>query len=203
MADKTMAKFDSTEITKDLETNKSVWSLLDKINQVYEQITASIPAAIPTGSIEMFGASTAPTGWLICDGSAVSRTIYSTLFGIIGTTWGTGDGVTTFNLPDFREASPYGVGTRSSGVTAHDVATLSQFKDDQMQGHLHAQPSGTTNYIIQSGGANSLTIGGGGYGGTVSRNSTGTPKDDGTNGTPRTGTVTRGKIIGVYFIIKT
>lgn len=55
-----------------------------------------------TGVVFPFAGSTAPAGWLLCDGSAVSRATYATLFGVIGTTYGAGDGSTTFNLPDLR-----------------------------------------------------------------------------------------------------
>jgi microcystin-dependent protein len=57
---------------------------------------------MPTGAILDFAGTTPPDGWLLCYGQAVSRTTYATLFGVISTTWGTGDGVTTFNLPDCR-----------------------------------------------------------------------------------------------------
>lgn len=53
----------------------------------------------PTGSIIMFGGSTAPNNWLLCNGSPVSRATFSTLFSIIGTSFGSGDGMTTFNVP--------------------------------------------------------------------------------------------------------
>jgi|SRR5579862_1013575 len=56
----------------------------------------------PTGTVSAYAGSAAPSGWLICDGSAISRSTYSTLFGIISTTYGAGDGSTTFNLPDLR-----------------------------------------------------------------------------------------------------
>jgi microcystin-dependent protein len=68
-----------------------------------------------------FGAASAPTDWLLCDGSAVSRTSYSTLFGVIGTTYGSGDGSSTFNLPDLRGRAPIGYAA-SGGHT--DVSTL-------------------------------------------------------------------------------
>lgn len=68
---------------------------------------------IPVGAgMEYYGA-TAPSGWLFCDGSAVSRTTYATLFAAIGTVHGSGDGSTTFNLPDRR--GRVGVGLNSSG----------------------------------------------------------------------------------------
>lgn len=57
---------------------------------------------LPIGSIVPYGNATAPSNWLICDGSAVSRTTYSELFSIIGTSYGSGNGSTTFNLPDLR-----------------------------------------------------------------------------------------------------
>jgi microcystin-dependent protein len=59
-------------------------------------------AGAPVGSILSFAGSTAPTGWLLCYGQAISRTTYSALFAIISTTYGVGDGSTTFNLPDLR-----------------------------------------------------------------------------------------------------
>lgn len=55
-----------------------------------------------SGMVAHFGTATAPSGWLPCNGAAVSRTTYSTLFGRLGTTFGTGNGSTTFNLPDLR-----------------------------------------------------------------------------------------------------
>lgn len=54
---------------------------------------------VPAGIVEYFAGSKAPKGWLVCDGSAVSRTDYEELFEVIGTMYGAGDGSTTFNLP--------------------------------------------------------------------------------------------------------
>jgi hypothetical protein len=64
----------------------------------------------PTGSIAMWPTATAPSGFLLCDGSAVSRTTYANLFALFGTTFGTGDGSTTFNLPNFISNLPIGAG---------------------------------------------------------------------------------------------
>lgn len=63
---------------------------------------ANSSGAIPSGTIMQTATATAPTGWLLAQGQAVSRTTYATLFSAIGTTFGAGDGVTTFNLPDGR-----------------------------------------------------------------------------------------------------
>lgn len=60
------------------------------------------PALTPTGMLAPFAGTSAPTGWLLTFGQAVSRTTYAALFAVIGTTYGSGDGSTTFNLPDLR-----------------------------------------------------------------------------------------------------
>lgn len=67
-----------------------------------------VVASVPTGAIKPYGGTTAPSGYLLCDGSAVSRSTYSTLFGVVGTTFGVGDGSTTFNVPDLRGRIPAG-----------------------------------------------------------------------------------------------
>lgn len=81
-----------------------------------DEVTADdMNAALFAGEIRMYGASSAPTGWLLCDGSAVSRSTYSVLFGIIGTNYGIGNGSTTFNVPDLRGRTPIGYGTGTGG----------------------------------------------------------------------------------------
>ena len=62
---------------------------------------ASVPG-VPTGSVHMMATTTAPSGYLKCDGAAISRTAFADLFAIIGTTHGEGDGSSTFNVPDLR-----------------------------------------------------------------------------------------------------
>ena len=69
----------------------------------------------PTGVVHAFAGSTTPAGWLLCDGSAVSRTDYAALFAVIGTTYGTGDGSTTFNLPNLTDK--FIEGSATSGTT--------------------------------------------------------------------------------------
>ena len=75
----------------------------------------------PTGVINMWGTASAPTGWLLCDGSAVSRSTYSALFAIVSTTFGTGDGTTTFNLPNYTNRMPYGTTIGATGGSADAV----------------------------------------------------------------------------------
>lgn len=67
-------------------------------------------AAFNAGDTKQSASSTVPEGWFLCDGSAISRTAYAGLFAAIGTTWGPGDGVTTFNIPDFRGRTLIGAG---------------------------------------------------------------------------------------------
>ena len=92
---------------------------------------------LPTGSVIPFAGKTAPTGWLMCQGQAVSRTTYAQLFSVIGTTFGSGDGSTTFNLPDLRGRVAVGVDSDANflGTTAGEkVVTLSI---DQIPTHSH------------------------------------------------------------------
>ena len=102
---------------------------------------------IPTGIIEMFAGSTAPNGWLICDGSTVSRSAYSDLFKIIGTTYGVGNSNTTFTLPDMRGRCPIGVGTGTS-LTARTLgsnvgAETATLAEANMASHTHTTTVGT------------------------------------------------------------
>lgn len=84
---------------------------------------------LPIGSIAQFGGETVPTNWLFCNGQAVSRETYSELFAVIGTTYGEGNGSTTFNLPDFSSRSPMGVGTGTDGTNS-ETTTLGQEKGE-------------------------------------------------------------------------
>jgi microcystin-dependent protein len=70
---------------------------------------------VPCGTFFPYGGSSAPTGFLMCDGSAVSRTTYSDLFAVFSTTFGAGDGSTTFNVPDLRGRGVIGAGTGTGG----------------------------------------------------------------------------------------
>ncbi len=101
----------------------------------------SVPSGVPTGAILAFSAATAPSGYLLCDGAAVSRTTYAALFALIGASYGAGDGSTTFNVPDLRGRPPVGLGTHS------DVNTLGN-NDGVAVGsrtpkHTHTGPSHT------------------------------------------------------------
>lgn len=64
--------------------------------------SVTIPSSTPTGTVNSYAGTTEPSGWLFCYGQAISRSTYADLFGVISTTYGVGDGATTFNLPDLR-----------------------------------------------------------------------------------------------------
>jgi microcystin-dependent protein len=76
--------------------------------KVIEDLNTVVEALNPSGAILQFAGATAPTGYLLCDGSAISRTTYATLFTAISTTYGVGDGSTTFNLPNLKGKVPVG-----------------------------------------------------------------------------------------------
>lgn len=97
----------------------------------------------PPGAILYTAKSTPDVGWLVADGSAVSRTVYAALFAAIGTKYGAGDGVNTFNLPDLRGIWIRGSGTNSKIAGASSLA-MGQYQAGAYQNHSH-QASLSTN----------------------------------------------------------
>lgn len=101
-----------------------------ELNAAIAQIATQLAAAsgAPSGVVSPFAGTSAPSGWLLCDGSAVSRTTYSALFTAISTAYGIGDGSTTFNLPDMRGAFIRGrvgiANVTGSGSAATNNATF-------------------------------------------------------------------------------
>lgn len=83
--------------------------------------TNTVQLLTPTGSVTQYAGSAAPTGWLFCDGAEVSRTTYAALFAVVGTTFGSGNGSSTFNLPDLKGRVP--VGKAVTGTFANLAAT--------------------------------------------------------------------------------
>ena len=90
---------------------------------------AANPKFVPVGSVIMFAGSTAPTGYLLCDGSEVSRREHSNLFDAIGSTYGPGDGSTTFNVPDLRQRFPLGLADAGTGSVIGPVVDGVVFPD--------------------------------------------------------------------------
>jgi len=117
----------------DDNTGNALGAQLTNTNWQYLGTLASLPQA---GTINMFGGAAAPTGWLLCDGSAISRTTYANLFAVIGTTFGAGNGSTTFNLPDMQDKFPMGKsGTKALGSTAGS----NTIAEANLPAHTHIQ----------------------------------------------------------------
>lgn len=114
----------------------------------------------PSGTIAAFAGSAAPSGWLLCQGQAVSRTTYATLFGVIGTTYGAGDGSTTFNLPDGRGRSLIGAGqgvgltNRALAATGGEEAHALSVAELAAHNHGVTDPGHTHSYVFNWTGAN-------------------------------------------------
>lgn len=108
-------------------------------DQVLKAIRGLIAAALPAGAVAHFARVTAPAGWLVCDGSAVSRSAYPALFSAIGVTFGAGDGATTFALPDLRGEFLRGADL-GRGVDAG--RTVGSTQGQQTAAHKHVVPWG-------------------------------------------------------------
>jgi microcystin-dependent protein len=108
-------------------------------------LTTNLASAVPSGVISAYGGSSAPTGYLLCDGTAVSRTTYSALYAIVGTTYGSGDGSTTFNVPNLKGKVAVGRDSSQSefdalGETSGEkTVTLTEA---QMPSHTHSLSPG-------------------------------------------------------------
>ena len=92
----------------------------------------------PAGIVSYFAGAAAPAGWMLCNGAAISRTVYARLFAAIGTSYGPGDGSTTFNLPDLRGEFIRGW---DNGRGADPGRVFGSWQDSQNRRHQH---SGTT-----------------------------------------------------------
>lgn len=149
-------------------------------------------ADAPIGAILAFGGSSAPAGWMICNGAAVSRTTYAALFAVIGTAFGAGDGSTTFNVPDLRESTIKGAGLTglSNNHMDADGLAVGEFIDDRLQFHSHN--TYLTGVQISSGGAWA----------TAHDYSTPGTHTSNPESPARTGDTTEVKAIGANWIIK-
>lgn len=114
---------------------------------------------VPPGSIMPYAVSSAPGGWLLCDGSAVDRSIYSALFSLIGSTYGNGNGINTFNLPDLRGRMI--VGYNSSDTSFDSLSETGGSKTatlttNELPIHTHTGTSDSSGSHIHTGTADSV-----------------------------------------------
>ena len=92
----------TTDISNQINTTEDVILRFDLANDCFILPQLATSVLVPIGSIITYAVNTPPTGFLECNGAAINRTTYANLFAAIGTTFGIGDGVTTFNIPDLR-----------------------------------------------------------------------------------------------------
>lgn len=125
--------------------------------------TVGTPGA-PVGAVMPYAGVTTPVGWLVADGQAVSRLQYPELFAAIGTTYGVGDGVTTFNLPDLRGRVPVGVDGVAGRLSSNDLIGQSSGEErhtltvGEVPSHSHSDGSlATTTVADHVHGDGSLT----------------------------------------------
>lgn len=126
-------------------------------------------AADMTGAVSWFATNAPPANWLECNGGAVSRTTYAALFTRIGTTFGVGDGATTFNLPELRGEFVRGW-DNGRGVDA--ARTFGSAQADELKAHTH---TATGSFVADTGATRAATAAGAAWatGGTVAIGSTG------------------------------
>lgn len=106
--------------------------------------------AVLTGALLMWPTGTAPSGYLLCTGTAVSRTTYAALFAVIGTTFGAGDGSTTFNVPNYTNRMPYGTTVGATGGSA-DSTLPSHTHGINDPGHAHGASSSSSASVSDPG----------------------------------------------------
>lgn len=154
-------------------------------------------SSIPAGAVEFFAMNSAPTGYLAANGAAVSRSTYSSLFSAIGTTFGAGDGSSTFNVPDLRGQFPRGM---DNGRGLDPGRSFGSNQSDAFQGHYHNLAS------IQWNGGGSVAMYALGSGSLIDERYSGsmsvTAPRTGVNGAPRTGNETRPTNVALLACIK-
>lgn len=104
------------EVLNDIVRQASIRA--NEIDSAVTAVSSALMARVPTGSGMIWYTATAPDGWVLCDGSAVGRVgANAGVFALLGTTYGVGDGSTTFNLPDLRQRFPLGKAAAGTGST--------------------------------------------------------------------------------------
>lgn len=169
-------------------------------------VTGASAAAVPSGTLLMWPTASAPTGYLLCNGAAVSRTTYAALFALIGTTFGAGDTTTTFNLPDYRDRMPIGAGTTYSAASSggsKDAITVSHTHTASVTdpGHNHGLISSgyPDTFNASQVAAGSVVIGN--WGAKSFIQTTGISVSNSTTGSSGTN-ANLPPYLGIYFIIK-
>ena len=144
-------------------------------------LSFQIVAGVPTGSVFCMAVVSVPSGYLECNGAAVSRTTYSALFAVIGTAYGSGNGSSTFNLPDLRGEFVRGV-DRGRGVdSGRNIATSQGSQNAQ---HNHSASASSNSSVTDPGHFHNLLYDNGSFGGSsgaVTPRGSNTPSNPGIN----------------------
>lgn len=143
-----------TASTAELNILDGVTATTSEINYlggVTSNIQTQLENTVPAGAVITFAMNTAPSGWLKADGSAVSRTTYAVLFAAIGTTFGAGDGSTTFNLPDMRGEFARGW---DDGRGIDSGRLFGSFQADELKSHSHDLPFNVETDVPPNDGSN-------------------------------------------------
>jgi microcystin-dependent protein len=131
--------------------SKPVGLLIDRVDvssQASPSSNTDVAVASFTGMLSHFATIKAPPGWLECNGAAVSRTTYSSLFAAIGTTYGVGNGTTTFNLPELRGEFLRGL---DSGRGVDTGRALGSSQSSQNLEHAHTQGGSAEQFMVPLG----------------------------------------------------
>ena len=176
----------------------------------FQLVTNNTNAAAPAGQVATYAMNSCPTGWIPADGSAVSRSTYSVLFSNIGTTWGIGNGSTTFNVPDLRGMFVRGTGTNATGSSTGAAGpSVGTYAADTYLNHNHTATSTDAGHTHTYNGFSTGNIAGAGSSYTLpnaySSGTTGTgfASITTTVATSTTGgTETKPKNYGVLYCIK-
>ena len=160
--------------------------------------TGGVDGGVPTGAVMHFAMTSAPAGWLKANGAAISRTTYAALFAAVGTTFGVGDGVATFNLPDLRGEFVRGLDD-GRGIDVDRVIGAAQ--SDAMQGHWHEKYSAAYNQA-SLGGSTFAAENASGNTAAGPADAVRAPITDGTHGTPRIASENRPRNIALLVCIK-
>lgn len=132
-----------------LKADKSDTYTKEEVDDMFDNPTIT-GDTLPIGTMILWSGTTTPQNWLLCDGREVSRETYNELFAIIGTTWGSGDGSTSFNLPNYTDRFPIGAGgdvdLAETGGEKEVTLTVEQIPSHSHT--LYAQTTGGSNSVV-------------------------------------------------------